>query len=74
MFARKPSTEFQGRQSIVCVGITFWLCAQAGFVVEFREDVQIIIPTISEYLKHSDLHVSGVAIKIFSRLAVHGMR
>ena len=73
MFARQPSSSFQGWQRRVCVSIALrWVCPSM-FVAEFREDVRIIIPAIVERLKDSNPYVRKAAIKGVSRLAAQGM-
>jgi hypothetical protein len=42
-------------------------------VAEFREDVRIIIPTISERVEDSDFDVRMVATEGVWKLAVQGM-
>jgi len=73
MFARQPSSSFQGWQRRVCANTTFrWVCSTM-FVAEFREDVPIAIPAIAEHLKDSDSYVRKTAIELLSTLAGQGI-
>ena len=73
MFARKPSSSFQGWQRRVCVSTAFrWVCSSM-FLAEFRKDVQTSIPAIAEGVKDSNSEVRAAAIEGLSRLAAQGM-
>jgi hypothetical protein len=66
-------SSFQGWQRTVCLSITFWRVCSSMIVAEFREDVRIIIPTISERVEDSDFDVRMVATEGVWKLAVQGM-
>jgi len=41
-------------------------------VAEFREDIRIAIPAITEHLKDSDSDIREAAIELLSKLAAQG--
>ena len=64
---------FQGWHRRVCVSITFRWVRSSMFVAEFREDVRITIPAITERLKDSDSDVRKAVIGLLSKLTAQGM-